>query len=600
MIRSHSVFSAPRSICLYGVAVVALLCMGLGTTGLIAQPATPLSFHSEGNPIIRDGSYYSADAAPLSSGGKLYIYFGRDQAERRQGAFRMFEYGVGATEDPTSGDWTLYRANLVPGEVFTWATGNNAYAGQVAKGADGRFYWYVPVEWKNTEVPNRMVIGVAVSDSPVGPWSDPIGKPLLTWLDVFGNERRGQEVIDPHVFTDTDGAVYLYWGSWYVARVVRLAPSMTATEGPIVRLSGLDAFFEAPWVFKRDGTYYLVYDWKRGGSQWTPSNYQAAIAYATSSSPLGPWQFQDIILSGTSSTTVHPSLVEHKGRWWITYHTKDAKDGGHFRRSVAIDEVHWDGATILPVRQTWADNPAFRLTKNLGADAKVSASFTEQPPMTVGALNDGRPETVLLPPDIWGNYRGNTNTKETDWIRYAWDVPVRINGVGIQFHRDSSWIRPPYKWILECQDDRGQWIPITIKDYPTEAGQWIEVTFPPVTTRTLRAIFWGQPAGEYFHSVAVTEWEVYAVQTENLATGSVQTAVGHRPQLPPAIELPFGEAGTLPVPVLWRDVEPRRYEAAGTFTAEGRAIGQAAGFIKAEVVVGGAEAVKAEAVQPLR
>jgi hypothetical protein len=437
-----------------------------------------------------------------------------------------------------------------------------------------------------------MVIGVAISDSPLGPWTDPIGKPLLTWLDVFGNTRRGQEVIDPHVFADTDGTVYLYWGSWYVARVVRLAPSMTAIDGEIVRMSGLDAFFEAPWVFKRDDTYYMVYDWKRGGSQWTPSNYQAAIAYATASSPQGPWQFQDVILSGTSSTTVHPSIVEHNGRWWVTYHTKDAQDGGHFRRSVAIDEVHWDGKTILPVKQTWADNPAYRLTRNLGVDAEVSASFTEQPPMTLGALNDGRPETALLPPDIWGNYRGNTSSNETDWIQYAWDVPVWINGVGIQFHRDSNWIRPPYKWILEYQDDQGQWVPITIEDYPTEVDRWIEVTFPPVTTQTVRATFWGRPEAEYFHSVAVTEWEVYAVQAEDLATLSVRTAVGHPLQLPSTIGLSFGEAGSMQVPVIWRDVEPRLYEAAGTCVVKGRAIGQAAGFIEATVVVGGSDAVK--------
>lgn len=590
IIHFHIVFSGHRSIRRIGVSAIAALCICLGTAGLVAQAPMPHSFHSEGNPIIRDGSYYSADAAPLSSDGKLYIYFGRDQAERWQGSFQLFQYGLLVTEDPTSGDWTLYRANLVPGEVFAWATGNRAYAGQVAKGADGRFYWYVPVEWKNTEVPNRMVIGVAVSDSPVGPWSDPIGKPLLTWWDVFGNQTTGQEVIDPHVFTDTDGAVYLYWGSWFVARAVKLAPSMTATEGPIVRMSGLDAFFEAPWVFKRDGTYYLVYDWKRGGSRWTPSNYQAAIAYATSSSPLGPWQFQAIILSGTSSTTVHPSLVEHNGRWWLTYHTKDAQGGGHFRRSVAMDEVHWDGATILPVQQTWADHPAFRLTKNLGVDAQVSASFTEQPPMTLGALNDGRPETALLPPDLWGNYRGDTNTQETDWIQYDWQVPVRIHGVGIQFHRDSNWIRPPHKWRLEYQDDRGEWTPFPVEDYPTEVNRWIEVPLAPVTTQRLRATFWGQPAGEYFHSVAVTEWEVYAVQAEHLTTLSVKTAVGYPPQLPSTMELPFGEAGRLPVPVLWRDVEPQQVGAPGAFTVEGRASGQAAGFIEAQVVVGGADA----------
>jgi hypothetical protein len=585
MIQSGIVSSARRGIRpLVSVAVV--LGMGLAAAGAFAQAAPPRSFHIEGNPIVSDGSYYSADAAPLSQDGKLYIYFGHDQPDPRQGTFIMKEYGVLVTDDPASGDWTLHPRNLAPGEVFSWATGDKAYAGHGVRGADGKVYWYVPVEWKNTDVANRMAIGVAVSDSPVGPWKDAIGKPLLTWKDVFGTETRGQEVIDPCVFKDTDGTVYLYWGSWYIARAVKLAPSMTATDGAITRMNGVDAFFEAPWVFKREGTYYLVYDWKRGGSQWTPSNYQAAIGYATASSPMGPWQFQGIILSGTSATTVHPSVVEHKGRWWVTYHTRDAKDGGHFRRSVAIDEVRWDGAKMLPVKQTRADDPAFRLTKNLGVDAKVSASFTEQPPMTLGALKDGRPSTVLLPPDMWGNFRGNTSKQETDWIQYAWDVPVRINGAGIQFHRDNNWIRPPAKWTLEYQDDKGEWISINIENYPTDANRWIEVAFSPVTTRALRAKFWGRAAGEYFNSVAVTEWEVYGVQAEKLGKVSVKTAVGQPPRLPATVELPLGGTGPLAVPVVWRDVEPRRYETAGTFTVQGRAIGQAAGHVEAEVVVG--------------
>ncbi len=563
--------------------LLSILCMGLIASGSIAQSTTSRPIQTQGNPIVGDGSYYLADAAPLSHGGKLYIYGGHDQPKIWQGGFVMKEYGVLETTDPTSGSWTLYEGNLKPGEVYDWATGNNAFAGQVAIGADGRCYWYTPVEWKNTDVPNRMAIGVAVSDSPTGPWSDPIGKPLLTWKDVFGEERRGQEVIDPHVFIDTDGTPYLYWGSWYVARVVKLKPSMTETDGEIVTLRGLQSFFEAPWIFKRGDTYYLVYDWKRGGSQWTPSNYQAAIGYATATSPLGPWTFQDIILSRTSSTTVHPSVVEHNGRWWITYHTKDAKDGGHFRRSVSIDEVHWDGDKMLTVKQTRADDPAYRLTRNLAINAEAEASFTEQPPMTLWALNDGRPETVLLPPDMWGNYRGNENTIESDWIQYTWPTPVRIEGVGIQFHRDHNWIRPPAKWHVEYKNEAGEWVAVSAENYPSEVDRWIEVKFPAITTQSLRAVFYGIPEGEYFHSVAATEWEVYGEQADELVNVSIKTTAGTLPQLD-TVELPFGDT-TLPVPVIWREVEAKQVKTPGTFTVEGRAIGQAAGFIQAKVTV---------------
>src|SRR5699024_5628532 len=113
--------------------------------------------------------------------------------------------------------------------------------------------------------------------------------------------------------------------------------------GEIVELDGPDGFYEAPWVLRRDGTYYMLYDWKVPGSDCTPSNYQACVAYATAEDPAGPWTFQDIVLGGTSATTVHPSLVELGDSWYLTYHTKDSEGGGHFRRSVAIDEVTWDG-----------------------------------------------------------------------------------------------------------------------------------------------------------------------------------------------------------------------------------------------------------------
>lgn len=576
-----------------GLAAAAAVVAGLATVAsalpAAADPPAPArTIESAGNPIIADGSYYSADAAPLVVDDTLYIYTGHDVADPQQGTFVMHDYGVLATTDVEGGAWEHYPENLVPGDVFDWATGNAAYAGHAVEGTDGRFYWYVPVEWENRNVPNRMAIGVAVADTPVGPWEDAIGEPLLTWLDVFGSSSSGQEVIDPHVLIDDDGRVYLYWGAWNVARVVELEPTMTELKGEIHRLTGLTSFFEAPWVFKRDGTYYLAYDWKQGGSDCTPSNYQACIAYATADNPLGPWQYQGIILRDTSATTVHPSIIEFGDTWYITYHTKDAVGGGHFRRSVAIDEVRWEGDRMLPVVQTWADDPAFRLRENVAPEAEVSASYTEQPPMRLSAVNDGfRADTALLPPDQWGNYRGTTSTVPSDWVSYRWETPVRVDGVGIEFHRDSNWIRPPASWVVEYLDTSGEWRPVEGAQYPTATGTWHEVDFEPVTTSALRATFHGQENGPYVHSVSVSEWEVYAVQADELPDVAVWTAVGEVPPLPPAVRLPFAGGEELWVPVRWRAVGADAYGTEGTFTVEGRAHGQAAGHVTAVVQVGG-------------
>ncbi|MFH8252767.1 family 43 glycosylhydrolase [Microbacterium sp. B2969] len=568
-------------------AAAALVLAGAAVPASAATVPPPTrTITSAGNPIIADGSLYTADAAPLvGADGRLYIYTGHDEAAPQQAGFEMHDYAVLATDDVASGKWDVYEHNLDPDAVFSWASGNAAYAGQTVIGGDGRYYWYVPVESKDTTQANRMAIGVAVSDSPVGPWTDAIGKPLVQWSDVFGSSTNGQEVIDPHVFKDTDGTVYLYWGSWSVARVVKLTSSGTALNGPIATMSGLTSFYEAPWVLKKNGLYYLLYDWKAGGTDCTPSNYQACIGYATSTSPTGPWTYQGIILSGTSATTVHPSLIDFKGKSYLTYHTKDAVGGGHFRRSVAIDEAKWDGTKILPVKPTLAKDPRLTPSANLALDAQVKASFTEQPPMRTTAVNDGfRATTALLPPDQWGNYRGTTSSNETDWLSYQWTTPVRTGSVGIQFHQDSNWIRTPASWKLEYLDTTGDWRPVENATYPNTVNTWLTVSFTPVTTTALRATFAGRANGAYFHSVSVSEWEVYGRDAAVPAPIAVYTKPGVAPVLPAAVRITVDGAQQW-APVTWLPVKAADYANAGTFTTTGRALGVASALVQAAVTV---------------
>ncbi len=88
-----------------------LLLLLAGSSLASAAPKTTKTFHSDGNPILGDGTYFSADAAPLSANGKLYIYAGHDEPPPEVGGFVMYDYGVFVTEDPKSGDWELYQNN---------------------------------------------------------------------------------------------------------------------------------------------------------------------------------------------------------------------------------------------------------------------------------------------------------------------------------------------------------------------------------------------------------------------------------------------------------------------------------------------------------
>src|SRR5690606_15193216 len=81
---------------------------------------------------------------------------------------------------------------------FSWGK-QNAWAPQAIE-RDGKFYMYVPITSKE----GKNGIGVAVADSPYGPFRDPLGKPLIS---------NSNADIDPTVFIDDHGQGYLFWGN---------------------------------------------------------------------------------------------------------------------------------------------------------------------------------------------------------------------------------------------------------------------------------------------------------------------------------------------------------------------------------------------------
>jgi hypothetical protein len=137
-----------------------------------AQQPKPLTIHSAGNPILSDGSYYSADPMMIAVGNTLYILAGRDVAPPNVNDFIMPGWELFATTDVASKQWQLYPGILRPEQVFTWAAPGHAYAGQIVRGRDKRFYLYAPVEEANSHNADPFAIGVAVADSVLGPWKD--------------------------------------------------------------------------------------------------------------------------------------------------------------------------------------------------------------------------------------------------------------------------------------------------------------------------------------------------------------------------------------------------------------------------------------------
>jgi putative cell wall-binding protein len=550
------------------------------------------------NPILGDGSYYSADPATLVAGDTLYIFAGRDEAGPTQNDFVMNEWQTFSTSDVEAGRWEHQPAAMRPEEAFDWATPGRAYAGQAVQGTDGRFYWYVPVSQRDPQSPNAFAIGVAVADTPDGPWSDAIGGPLISQR-ILGNDI---ENIDPTVLVDDDGRVYLYWGTFGQLRAVELDPAMTSLIGEPITVTGAKGFFEAPWLFKRGETYYLAYAGNDVGPDCTEAVYHACISYATSPGPLGPWTYTGRVLAPVSSTTSHPAITEFDGSWYIAYHTADAEGGNHFRRSVAIDEVLWDDsvspARMLEVVQTPEKSVDRTPRANVAPWATASASNEPVPAQYwMRALNDELVRPNPLPPDMWGSYSGERPASQ--WVQYDWPAPVRIDSTTVDFWRDAvpgsgDGVSNPASWVLQYRDTAGEWADVADPTgYGTGTEEPVTVGFAPVTTTAVRLTMEASPGTadpSRFSALAIEEWRVDAQQPEAVASPAVETPSGAAPVLPAGVELTMPGGDVVTAPVIWNDVDPVDYSRPGTFEVPGFVEGYAAGTVSATVtVLGGTE-----------
>jgi hypothetical protein len=479
------------------------------------------SVRATSNPILSDGADYTSDPAPLVVDGKLYILTGRDTASPGVNDFKMPEWQMlETTNDPMAGRWTHYPHFLKPDEVFKWAAPGRAYAAQIVRGPSGKFYLYAPVVYAAATTRDKFAIGVAVADRPLGPWVDahPEG-PVVSQSYPIANDIQN---IDPTVLVEDDGRVFLYWGTFGRLKGVELERDMVTFKGTPVDVRTLNGFFEAAWLFKRNGTYYMAYAANTAGptSDCTEAVYYACIAYGTSPSPLGPWTYRGVILDPVSSTTSHPGIVAYKGQWYIAYHTADAKNGGHFRRSVAIDRVEWDDevspARIRKIVPTGGAPIDLTPIANIASHARITASNVPVPVQYwLRAVNDGKVRQSPLPPDMWATWSRNNPPQQ--WITYQWEQPETLIASSLHFWSDHGagsgvGVAPPNAWRLEYWDGAAWKAVTTSSPYTSTLNADNRVDFAPVTTRCLRAVFDASTDGASFAAVALQEWEVFSTR----------------------------------------------------------------------------------------
>lgn len=219
---------------------------------------------------------------------------------------------------------------------------------------NGKYYMYFPMKDQN----DIFRMGVAISDRPEGPFipqSDPM---------------KGSYSIDPAVFCDDDGSHYMYFGGIWGGQLQRYrdnkaienpclpADNEPALPGRVVKLRDdmlefaeapravlvLDEhgeplkagdphrFFEASWMHKYNGKYYLSYS--TGDTHF--------LCYAIGDNPYGPFTYQGVILTPVVGWTTHHAIVEYKGKWYLFHHDCVPSGGKTWLRSLKVVELEYD------------------------------------------------------------------------------------------------------------------------------------------------------------------------------------------------------------------------------------------------------------------
>lgn len=312
---------------------------------------------------------FTADPSAHVFEGRLFIYPSHDvesgiEPNDNGDHFDMRDYRVFSLES-IDGPVTDHGVALAVGDI-PWAK-RQLWAPDCAS-KNGKYYLYFPAK----DPDDIFRIGVATSSQPEGPFV------------AETNPIEGSYSIDPSVFED-DGEYYMYfggiWGGQLQAyrdnrridperlptgdepalcpKIARLTPSMTefAEEPRDVQILDENGellqakdearrFFEAAWVHKYGGKYYLSYS--TGGTH--------LICYATSDSPYGPFTYQGVILSPVVGWTTHHSIVEHQGQWFLFYHDSKPSGGTTHLRSVKVSElVHDEQGKIKTIAGTPAE-----------------------------------------------------------------------------------------------------------------------------------------------------------------------------------------------------------------------------------------------------
>lgn len=342
------------------------------------------------NPI--SASVFCADPTAVEYNGRLYVYGTNDAQQAEQSEKNDYDkiktLVIFSTDDMVN--W-IYHGKIETGEIAPWIY--NSWAPSIASRVedDGLTHFYLYFSNSGNGV------GVITSTDPVGPWSDPLGKPLV-YQDMPGLENCPAP-FDPGVCIDDNGTGWLTFGGGAPAsggeihtnipKIVKLGADMLSFDSEFVSIDA-PYFFEASELNYIDGTYYYTYcnDWQQRGSEWDydgiPTPPSCSMAYLTTKTPLDAdsWEYRGAYFynsgqnadgeSGLRWGNNHTHFCEYQGTDYILHHTlllEESSGGTGGFRSLMVD--------YLPMDKTSGEIPITAASRRGVSQIKLLDPYSE-------------------------------------------------------------------------------------------------------------------------------------------------------------------------------------------------------------------------------
>ena len=389
-----------------------------------------------GNPIIPG---YYADPTIIEDNGTFYIYATSDLRSWND----ITKMGVWSSTDLKN--WKCTYLNWPTKEQCKTDTGraDGVWAPSVVKGANGKFYMYVTVGRE---------IWVGIADHPLGPWKNARkdNQPLIRHKEYFY-----VETIDAECFIDDDGEAYLYWGSSDSGFNIEGRCLAVKLNKDMVSFSDTPKdvtppyFFEAPYMLKKNGTYYFMYSY---GKTWDKT-YQ--VRYATGETPFGPWKegiVRPILVANEKddriTSTGHHTMLDYKGKHYIVYHrfnTLGEYDISANLRQLAIDELIISPNGVMEHVLTTHKGTLPKVDskrKNLAFDAKATSSSDLDTICKASYVNDENNGTLWV-----------GDGTESEWVvlDFEREIPIEEIEIYVEYPIYS------YSYKIEISKNGNDW-----------------------------------------------------------------------------------------------------------------------------------------------